>query len=133
MTRSEQRQCIVALVYEKTFHPEEPVSELIDLAVEARQLKTDPFIVRAANGVYEHLEQIDELIGAHCIGWKLQRIPRVPLSILRVAVYELLFESEIPTGATINEAVELAKTYGGEKDASYINGVLGAIVREQKL
>ncbi|MBQ2676602.1 MAG: transcription antitermination factor NusB [Clostridia bacterium] len=129
MTRSEQRQLILGLVFEKTFH-EEPVPEVIQLAVETREIVADDFITRCVNGVFENLDQIDKTIEENCIGWKLSRIPRVSLCIMRVAVYEILFEQDIPVGASINEAVELAKKYAGDEDPSYINGVLGAVARK---
>ncbi len=85
------------------------------------------FSDRLYEGVHAHLSEIDAEIEAHAKDWSLQRIAKVDLSILRVAVYELLFERGIPVGATVNEAVELAKVFGGDKSAGFINGVLGAV------
>ena len=82
-------------------------------------------------GVREHAEELDALIEAHSLGWALSRIGRVDLAILRVAVYEILYREDVPTAAAINEAVELSKLYCGEKSSSFVNGVLGGIVREQ--
>lgn len=130
MTRSEQRQQIVELIYEKTFH-EESVAVVIENAIEDRQIKVGEFVRRAVNGVFENLTEIDDLIQKHCIGWKISRIPKVSLIILRLSVYEMLFE-DIPVGATINEAVELTKIYSDEDAGAFINGVLGAIAKECK-
>ncbi|MBQ6332758.1 MAG: transcription antitermination factor NusB [Clostridia bacterium] len=87
------------------------------------------FSDRLYEGVHAHIEEIDNEISAHAKDWSIGRIAKVDLSILRIAVYELLYESGIPVGATVNEAVELAKEFGGEKSAGFINGVLGAVAK----
>ena len=130
MTRSEQRQQLLALVYEKTFH-DDAIEDIILLAKEARQQKLTDYIHRAFEGIFSNLDVVDEKISTHSIGWKLARIPKVPLCIMRIAVYEMMFEEDIPVSVSINEAVELAKIYGADDDHSYVNGVLGAISRAQ--
>ncbi len=87
------------------------------------------FSDRLYEGVHAHIEEIDNEISAHAKDWSIGRIAKVDLSILRIAVYELLYEPGIPVGATVNEAVELAKEFGGEKSPGFINGVLGAIAK----
>ena len=87
------------------------------------------FSDRLYEGVHAHIEEIDNEISAHAKDWSIGRIAKVDLSILRIAVYELLYESGIPVGATVNEAVELAKEFVGEKSAGFINGVLGAVAK----
>lgn len=89
--------------------------------------KDSAFVERIVTGVQAHREEIDAVIAAHARGWQLSRIARVELSILRVAVYELYHEKDIPVGATINEAVELAHAFGEEKSPQFINGILGAV------
>ena len=69
------------------------------------------------------------MIGGAAKGWSLRRLSKVALAILRMAVFELLYLDSIPASVTINEAVELAKTYGGQGDAPYINGVLATVVK----
>ena len=88
------------------------------------------FSDRLYEGVHAHLEKIDQTIEAYAKDWSIMRIAKVDLSILRIAVYELLFEPGIPEGASVNEAVELAKLFGGEKSPGFINGILGAIAKE---
>lgn len=83
-------------------------------------------------GVTEKAEEIDRVIGEHAVGWSLDRISRVDLSILRVAIYEMRWREDVPTGAAINEAVEMAKKYGGEKSFAFINGILGTVARQQE-
>ena len=87
------------------------------------------FSDRLYEGVHAHMEEIDAEIEAHAKDWSVQRIAKVDLSILRVAVYELLYETNIPVGATVNEAVELAKAFGGDRSPAFINGVLGAVAK----
>ena len=82
--------------------------------------------------VEENLEKIDETIEESLVNWSLQRLPKVSLAVLRLAVGEILFNEDVPTNVSVNEAVEIAKTYGSPEDASYINGVLSAIVKKIK-
>ena len=129
MNRIKQRVQILLLTFEKSFH-EEPLSEIIEMAEQVRDLETDEFIRSSVIGIYENIEQIDLMITEHLIGWKLNRVSKVSLAILRIAVYEMLYCEDIPISVSINEAVELAKTYCGDEDPSYINGVLGAISKK---
>ena len=87
------------------------------------------FSDRLYEGVHAHLDEIDREIEAHAKDWSIGRIAKVDLSILRVAVYELLYEPGIPVGATVNEAVELCKAFGGDKSPGFVNGVLGAVAK----
>lgn len=128
MTRSEQRQLILSLAYEKVFHFES-TSDFLETALNLRDIEPERFVTRCVEGIFANIDQIDDLIQKNCIGWKINRIAIVPLSILRLAVYEMLFEKDIPVPVTINEAVELAKTYAGDDDPSFINGILGSIAK----
>lgn len=87
------------------------------------------FSDRLYEGVRAHLDEIDAEIGLYAKDWSVGRIAKVDLSILRIAVYEILYEHQIPVGASINEAVELGKEFGGEKSAGFINGILGAAAK----
>lgn len=78
-------------------------------------------------GTIDNLETIDSLIAENSHGWTFDRISRLDLAVLRVAVYELLKRDDIPAVVAINEAIEISKKYGGEKSGTYINGVLGGI------
>jgi N utilization substance protein B len=79
--------------------------------------------------VTSHLEPIDAAIGDASDNWKVSRISKVDLSILRMALGEILFSADIPAGVSVNEAIELAKKYGGVNSAKFINGLLGQILR----
>ena len=77
------------------------------------------------------LEEIDALLNETSKGWKTKRMSRVDLTALRLAVYELKFDKDVPTGVAINEAVELAKRFGGETSGSFVNGILGKIASSE--
>ena len=130
MTRRHAREQAFILIFEKSFHPEITVEELISMAVEARYLQTDEFAVLLANTADERQPEIDSIIEKNAIGWKKDRISRVSLSLLRLALCEMLFIEEVPTNVSINEAVELAKLYASQEDAAFINGVLGTTARQ---
>lgn len=80
--------------------------------------------------VTEHLEEIDAQIETKSNGWKASRLAKADLTVLRLAIYEMLYDAEVPTGVAINEAVELAKAYGGDKSTGFVNGILASIARE---
>ena len=127
LSRTAARELAFELVFEWSFR-REPVEDILSDAVDARQVENDAFARETACGVIEHLSEIDEVICAHLKGWTINRLSRVALSVLRLSTYEILY-TDVPASVSINEAVELAKKFGGDDDASYINGVLGAIVR----
>lgn len=128
MTRSEQREEVFILTFEKTFH-DESVDEVIALAKELRGEKINDYIENEVKGIFDNIEAIDKLIDEHSIGWKINRIPRVNLCIMRICVYEMMFDDTVPTGVAINEAVELCKKYSSDEDKKFVNGVLGTISR----
>ena len=80
--------------------------------------------------VIAHLDEIDALLNEISKGWKTSRMARVDLTALRLSVYEMKYELEIPTKVSINEAVELAKKYGGEDSFSFVNGILGRAAKD---
>ncbi|MEG1942345.1 MAG: transcription antitermination factor NusB [Angelakisella sp.] len=130
MTRRESREQAFALVFEMSFQ-NLPVKELAEGAADCRDLSVDEYAIDAATAVQRNQAAIDSIIELHSTKWKLGRLPRVTLSILRLAIGELSFMEGVPESAVINEAVELAKKYGGEEDPSYVNGVLGGYVRKK--
>lgn len=134
MTRHEAREVAFIITFEKSFLSDLPLSEIIECAQESEFFEVNNYVLRTTKGIFENLEAIDETIGSNLVGWTAKRISRVASAIMRVAVYELLFsEEKIPVGVAINEAVEIAKKYATAEDASYINGVLGAIAKKSKV
>ena len=130
MTRRESREQAFALLFEMMFN-DQPVEELAAAASEARDTPVSAFALALAAGTQAHLAELDEKIAAYSVKWSKERISRVALSVMRLAVYEMLYEESIPVSVSINEAVELAKKYGGDEDAPFINGILGSISREK--
>lgn len=90
------------------------------------------YIVSTVKGVAEHLEELDAYIENNAKGWTLSRLSRITIAILRLAIYEMYYVEDVPVGAAINEAVELAKVYDSDEAASFINGVLGAVARKME-
>lgn len=130
MTRKQAREQAFVLIFEKSFRPDEDVLDIAEDAYEDEQIEKDDFALMLAKKTQDNMEDIDIYIEKYSKGWSLKRIPRVSLAILRIAVCEMLYVEEVPVGVSINEAVELAKTYAGDKDSSFINGILGSISRE---
>ena len=87
------------------------------------------YAVEITKGTLEHLEEIDKLIEFHTTGWKKDRIAKVDLAILRLAIYEIVFNNEVPDSVAANEAIELAKKYSTQESGSFVNGILGKIIR----
>ena len=131
MSRRKSREQAFALLFEKSFN-DAPVMELAEGAQDARECIIEPFALSLAQGAEEKLDQLDARIDAHLHKWSRERISRVSLAVLRLAIYEMLFEDSVPVSVAINEAVELAKRYGGEEDSSFVNGILGSISRESE-
>lgn len=107
---------------------EAPLTSLYQEFPNEKQLQYIRTLVR---GVGEHGFELDSYIEKYAIGWKFSRLPRVATAIMRVAMYEILYMPDIPNAAAINEAVEIAKDYENEDVVSFINGILGAFVREE--
>ncbi len=129
MTRAQEREQAFVLIFEKAFHADTETDDIIGYAVEARLLEPTVFSTFLFKQTYEKLSEIDEVIEKYAIGWKKERLSKVTLSILRLAICEILFVDSIPYGVSANEAVELAKTYATTDDAAFINGILGTFIR----
>lgn len=132
MTRKEERELAFTLIFEKIFNDDLTIDEIVNNAVEARFIEENTFAFSLAQLTYENRENIDEIIGNNSVGWKIARLPKVTLAILRLAFCEILYVPSVPTGVSINEAVELAKKFATQEDASFINGLLGKYVRENE-
>ena len=93
----------------------------------------DAFGESLVRGYYDHTVEIDEAINSHLKGWTMNRLPRVSLVMLRLALSEIFYGEEKKPGVAINEAVEIVKAYGAETDYQFVNGLLGSVVREMGL
>lgn len=123
MRRSDQRRDAVFACYQRDVTGR-PLSELLE---EAR-----PFTRELAEAVDRHREELDAAIGSHARGWELGRIAPLELNVMRVALYEIGHSEDVPDEVAIDEAVEIAKEYCGAEAPGFVNGILGAIVRERQ-
>lgn len=132
MTRKQEREKAFCLIFEKSFK-EDSCEEILELAQSINEFELTEYIKQSFIGVFEKIEIIDGIISKYLKNWTINRISKTDLSLLRLAVFEMKFCDDIPENVTINEIVELAKIYCGEKGPSYINGVLGSISRSGDL
>lgn len=129
MTRREAREQAFIVLFEKIFDNDATISEIVATAKEAELIKINSFAENTLNVVEEKFSEIDEVIEANSQDWTISRLPKVTLAILRLAVAEIKYIDDVPNGVAVNEAVELAKKYGTNEDASFINGILGTIAK----
>jgi len=123
MRRSDQRRDAVFACYQRDVTGR-PLAELL---ADAR-----PFTRELAQAVESHREQLDATIAAHARGWTLERIAPLELNVMRVALYEIEHSDDVPDEVAIDEAVEIAKEYCGADAPGFVNGILGAVVRERQ-
>lgn len=129
MTRREIREQIFQILFRVEFHQGEELAEQLKYQVkEGETADADAvYIQNKIDAVIANITQIDEMINEAATGWKTSRMGKVDLTLLRLAVYEIKFEEDIPTRVAINEAVELAKRYGTDSSPAFVNGVLAKI------
>ena len=132
MTRSELRKNIFKIIFRLEFHPDEEMNEqlairLAELEDEAVSEKDITYICEKTKAIITCMDELDEAIAAHSKGWKVERLGKTELAILRLAVYEILKDDDIPKSVAINEAVELAKVYSSDEAPRFINGILAKL------
>ena len=132
MTRTQEREQAFFLIFEKAFNMDVDNDDIVGYAVEAGIIEPTACSTALFKQTYEQLEQIDNVIEKYAIGWKKQRLSKVTLSVLRLAICEILFVDSVPFSVSANEAVELAKKYATAEDATFINGILGSFIRSEK-
>lgn len=132
MNRRKSREQALCLLFENTFGLQD-MNEIILNAKDIREEDISEFSEQIFKGVLENLETIDNHIEKNLNGWTKERISKTSISILRMAIFEILFCDDVPVGVSINEAVELAKKYSTKKEASYINGMLGSVAKDLNL
>ena len=130
MSRRKLRESIFLLLFRIEFNTREELDEQMRMYIDS---KTDmdeedaDYICKKLEDILDHLTELDETILKICKGWRLERHGKTELAILRLAVYELLDDNDIPTSVAINEAVELAKIYCSEEAPRFVNGVLAKL------
>ncbi|NLL04518.1 MAG: transcription antitermination factor NusB [Clostridiaceae bacterium] len=134
MGRRAAREIAMKLVYQLEIQKDSREEQIRQTLEEETLTENDTkYIVDVVEGVYKNVEQIDKNIEMYSKGWKLSRISKVDLSILRLSIYEMCYRRDIPLNVSINEAVELAKSYSGEESSSFINGILGKVSKVRVL
>ena len=144
MTRANARELAVHLIYAREFTGEEPeavvetrlakeyyakLSSENEVYAERPSRQQMAYIDGVVSGVANRAEDLDAAIQKYSIGWDISRISRLTRAIMRLAIYEILYVEDVPTGVAISEAVKLAKKYDGDDTGSFVNGILGAFSR----
>ncbi len=130
MSRREVREQIFKLLFRAEFYEEGELPEQLQLFFEEldqAENKDTIYIREKVEQILARLPEIDSMVNGVAQGWKTSRMGKVDLTLIRLAVYEIKFEEEIPTGVAINEAVELAKSYGTDGSSSFVNGILAKL------
>lgn len=137
MSRKVARELAFKIVFESEFQKDEASNKLIEMFLEnpeedAKNTSEEiEYIKDVVEGVCEKLEELDAEIKKHLKGWTMDRIGKIDIAILRLAIYEILYREDIPYKVSANEAVELAKTFSEDASPSFINGVLAEIINER--
>lgn len=133
MSRRSARKNAFFLLFQMDFNQAEEYEQVKEIffaeAEEPVEEEDKQFIISEVEGTRSHLEEIDYIIGECAKGWNTDRMSKVDLAILRLAVYELRFGEDTPVGVAINEAVELAKKFSSDEAPGFINGILGKVVQ----
>lgn len=144
MTRGNARELAVHLIYGRTFTGEEPeavvstrlnkdyykqLAEDNDVYAERPSRAQLSYIDAVVSGVANREEDLDTSIQKYSIGWDINRISKLTRCIMRLAIYEILYVEDVPTGVAISEAVRIAKKYDGDDTGAFVNGILGAFAR----
>lgn len=131
MTRREIREHLFRMLFRKDFHEPAELEEQIAFYFDALEQATEEeenYLKQKFDQIVDKLGEIDVILAEATSGWKLNRMGKVDLNIMRLATYEIRYDDDIPIKVAINEAVELAKKYGGDSSASFVNGVLAKVV-----
>lgn len=132
MNRKKSREIAMKLLFEMSIN-KESYTDIIENFKENTDIKLEDvdfsYIIRILKTINENITLIDETIEKNLIKWTLNRLSKMNLAILRIAVCEILFEDDIPEKVSVNEAIELAKKYGEDNASSFINGVLNSIIK----
>ena len=133
MGRHEQREQVFRLLFQEEFHPAEDMPRQMRLFLEDNEeihsTKDADYIEARCQAVRENIPEIDRLIDENTVGWDTGRMGKVELAVLRLAVYELRCDDDIPAGVAIDEAVEIAKKYGQDNAGGFVNAILAKIVK----
>jgi len=130
MSRREIREHLFRMLFRRDFHDETEMNEQIELyfdTLEAPKEEELLYLKERFHKILDKIPDIDIIIAEVSSGWKLNRLGKVDLTIMRLAIYEIKYDENIPTKVAINEAVEIAKIFGGDSSSSFVNGVLAKL------
>lgn len=127
MTRRQARDHLFRMLFRKEFHKGDELDKQVDFYLESVEDTNE--LKERFNNIVEKLPKIDAVLTEISAGWKLNRMGKVDLTVMRIAIFEIKFDEEIPNAVAINEAVEIAKKYGEESSGSFVNGVLAKMLR----
>ena len=134
MTRSELREHVFKMLFQIEFNEAADMPEHLQYyfeTIDNVKEKDREYIQKKYQAVSSHVEEIDKLLNEAAKGWRTSRMNKVDLTILRLAVYEMKWDEDVREGVAINEAVELAKRFGGDGSSSFVNGVLGRLAKQE--
>ena len=136
MNRKSLREQIFKLLFRTEFNDPAEMEEQVQFFFDSGDMtvtdKDREYISGKCSRIVEKIDEIDRTLNEKLEGWTVSRLPKVELAILRLGTYEILYDDSVPTGVAINEAVLLAKKFGGDDSYSFVNGSLGRIQREKK-
>ncbi len=130
LSRRNIRESAFLIIYERSFGNYE-LDELFELARESENIQINDDVIKTVRGVFEHLDELDNIISHFSQKRSLERIPKVNLSILRLAIYEAKYSENVPVNVAISEAVAITEKYAFETDAKFVNGALGAYSKSE--
>lgn len=131
MTRREIRDSAFKLVFEQLLRDDD-IQELYDIADEIDEITVNDEVKKIVEGTIAHADELDEIISGYSRSRAISRISKLNLAILRIALYESIYDDNTPMNAAISEAIKLSMTYTYQEDTSFINGVLGAFSRDRQ-
>ncbi len=130
ITRKEARELLFALLFETEFRTGDNPLEIYNTACENREIPGDKYIRESFFGALTRSALIDAVIGKYSKGWKAERLSKVSHTVMRIAIYEMLFVEDIPANVSISQAVELSVKYGEDKAKQFVNGVLSGLFKD---
>ena len=132
MKRKQARETAFSILFEYGFDTAVTPIGHYETAIAYRDLEEDAYVRTVLTGVEANLSEIDAAIDAASSNWKKERISRVSMAVLRLAVYEMFYMQDIPLRVSLNEAVELSKSFDDDKAFGFVNGVLNAIMADER-
>ena len=130
--RQKAREEVFALLFETAFNNDKAPESILADAEEARGIKVDDYVKDTYFGVVAHIDEVNAAIDTHAVGWKRNRISAVSLAVMQLCIYEMRYSLDIPLRVALNEAILLSKRFDDEKARPFVNGILNAVMQDEK-